>query len=95
VNANAPLDRQAGKEPGSRQAAPQARQWARLILISGLWLFGLWILRGLLVPLVWSVILAFASWPLYRRFERFLARHRHGAAAAPALFALLVGLIRP
>lgn len=64
--------------------------------LSSGWLFGavitllaLWILHGFLPALAWAVIIAVASWPLYRRFERRLPQKLAGSAGA-LLFTLLV-----
>ena len=64
--------------------------------LSSGWLFGavitllaLWILHGFLPALAWAVIIAVASWPLYRCFERRLPQKLAGSAGA-LLFTLLV-----
>lgn len=67
-------------------------QLARVALACGLVLLGLWTLHGFLPALAWAVILAIATWPLYRR-----ARHRwpargHGVLL-PALFATAIALL--
>jgi predicted PurR-regulated permease PerM len=66
---------------------------ARAILTLALLLFGIWILRGLLVPLIWATILAFASWPLYQRLVGALSDLGWDELVPPIAFTLLVGLI--
>src|SRR6266853_1994889 len=54
-------------------------------------LLALWILRGFLVPLTWAVIIALATWPLYRRFSAWLPQ-RFSSNGIPLLFTALVTL---
>jgi predicted PurR-regulated permease PerM len=69
-----------------------ATTWARrvllAILLAGLGLLCLLILTPFIAPIVWAVILAYASWPLYRRLRRFL-RHKHTISAL--LMTVLIG----
>ena len=57
-------------------------------LLVGLTLLCLMILAPFITPIVWAAILAYASWPLYRRLRRML--HGHGTIAA-LLMTLILG----
>src|SRR6266436_875580 len=63
----------------------------RWISTSLVLLLALWILRGFLVPLTWAVIIALATWPLYRRFSTWLPQ-RFSSNGIPLLFTALVTL---
>src|SRR5258708_10566351 len=63
----------------------------RWISTSLVLLLALWILRGFLVPLTWAVIIALATWPLYRRFSARLPQ-RFSSNGIPLLFTALVTL---
>src|SRR3954466_12779911 len=67
-------------------------QLARITLALGLVLLGLWTLHGFLPALVWAVILAIATWPLYRRTRHRFPAHGHGILL-PALFATAIALL--
>jgi hypothetical protein len=45
------------------------------VLVLGL---TLWLLRSFVVPFIWATIIALSSWPLYRRFARFLPKRLQG-----------------
>jgi predicted PurR-regulated permease PerM len=62
------------------------------LLSAGVALLALWILRGFLPALAWAVVIAVASWPLYKRFERRLPPALCGTPAA-LLFTLLVTVL--
>ena len=69
------------------------QQIARVALAVALTLLGLYVLEGFLRALVWAVILAIATWPLYLRTQR-----RFGAADArnvllPLLFTVGITLL--
>ncbi|HEY4880676.1 MAG TPA: AI-2E family transporter [Steroidobacteraceae bacterium] len=72
--------------------SPPASAWVRplllAILLVGLTLLCLLILAPFITPIVWAAILAYASWPLYRRLRRML--HGHGTIAA-LLMTLILG----
>lgn len=56
------------------------------LLLGGLALLCLMILRPFLTPIFWAAILAYASWPLYRRLRRLM----HGLDTLPALLMTLL-----
>ena len=56
------------------------------ILLTGLALLCLMILAPFITPIVWAAILAYASWPLYRRLRRLL----HGYRTVAALLMTLI-----
>jgi predicted PurR-regulated permease PerM len=56
------------------------------ILLTGLVLVCLMILAPFITPIVWAAILAYASWPLYRRLRRLL----HGYRTVAALLMTLI-----
>jgi predicted PurR-regulated permease PerM len=61
-----------------------ASNWARRLLLAALLLglaaLCLLVLSPFVTPIVWAAILAFASWPLFRRLRRLMQR-RHTLAA--------------
>jgi predicted PurR-regulated permease PerM len=67
-----------------------AANWARRILLAslllGLVLLCVLILTPFLKPIVWAAILAYASWPLYRRLRRLM----HGMQTLSALLMTLL-----
>jgi predicted PurR-regulated permease PerM len=69
---------------------PPALSWVRPLLLAlllvGLALLCLMILAPFIAPIVWAAILAYASWPLYRRLRRLL----HGYRTLAALLMTLV-----
>ncbi|MFC7474493.1 AI-2E family transporter [Dankookia sp. GCM10030260] len=65
---------------------------ARIALACGLVLLGLWTLHAFLPALVWAVILAVATWPLYRRARRRIPVRGHGILL-PAAFAIGIALL--
>jgi predicted PurR-regulated permease PerM len=87
-----PGSKTSGADLSSSAPEQHTRRAARLVLSLGLWLLGIWMMRGLLVPLVWATILAFVTWPLYRRFVRSLSRLGQDRIT-PIAFTLLAGLI--
>jgi predicted PurR-regulated permease PerM len=70
--------------------APPATNWVRPLLLAllllGLALLCLLILAPFIAPIVWAAILAYASWPLYRRLRRLL----HGYRTIAALLMTLI-----
>ncbi len=52
------------------------------LLLGGLLLLGWVVLRPFVVPMVWAVILAYATWPLLARLRRLFGGRRTLAAAA-------------
>ena len=57
-----------------------AANWARRLLLAslllGLTLLCLLILWPFVTPIVWAAILAYASWPLYRRLRHLHPRRK-------------------
>ena len=61
------------------------------LITSGLLLFSTYLLWNLLEPMVWAVILAYMTWPLYRRLTALLGGSRELAALMiPGLFLILL-----
>jgi predicted PurR-regulated permease PerM len=79
-------------DPVSAAPEPPSQQRARLVVATGLVLFGMWILRDFLPALAWAVVLAIALWPLYQRLLRLFPA-RTGRIAAPMLLTLAVGIV--
>jgi len=72
-----------------------ASGWVRPLLLA-LLLVGMAALCGLILepfitPIVWAAILAYASWPLYRRLRRLL--HGYRTVAALLMTLLLAGAV--
>ena len=70
--------------------SPVAASWVRplllAILLVALGLLCLLILAPFITPIVWAAILAYASWPLYRRLRRALHGYETVAALLMTLF---------
>ncbi|RZI44068.1 AI-2E family transporter [Herbaspirillum sp. HC18] len=64
-----------------REASPGTRNILSWLLLAGLFILGYMTLRWFIVPVVWAVILAYATWPMYARLRRGL----HGAPTTSAL----------
>ena len=73
---------------------PSHRQLALLLFLSGLVLLAYRILGHLLEPILWAIILAYASWPLYRRLKSML-NGRSSLAASLMICALGVAIVVP
>jgi predicted PurR-regulated permease PerM len=58
----------------------QNRQIFSLILLGVIVGLGYWVVKPFLAPAAWAGILAFVTWPVYRRLLRPLGRHRTTAA---------------
>jgi predicted PurR-regulated permease PerM len=71
---------------------PSSQSAARLVVTAVLAALGLWILWDFLPALIWAIVFAVATWPLYSRFRRLL-HDRRGALAAPLAFTLIVGVV--
>lgn len=69
----------------------QNRQVFSLILLGVMVGLGFWVVKPFLAPIVWAGILAFVTWPAYRRLLRPLDRHR--AVAALIMTTLLIILL--
>ena len=66
---------------------------ALLILTVALGVLAIWLLRHFLAALAWAVVLAVATWPLYRRFLALRFWPREETIWAPLAFTVLVGLV--
>src|SRR3954454_13055321 len=75
--------------PGA--SLPWSRRIARLVLATALILLSLWVARDFLGALAWGVVIAVATWPLYRRWTA-LFPDRARQAGAPLLFTLLASI---
>jgi predicted PurR-regulated permease PerM len=70
-----------------------AHRRARFLLGALLAFIGLWLLWDFLVPLVWAVVLAVATWPAYHWLVHGRPVGPHGRIMAPLGMTLLVGLV--
>jgi predicted PurR-regulated permease PerM len=68
------------------------QQIAKIAVVVVLVAFGVFILWDFVTALLWAVIFAIATWPLYRRFARWSAA-RLPAILPPLLFTLAIGLV--
>ena len=73
---------------------PSHRQLPLLLFLAGLALLAYRILGHLLEPILWAIILAYASWPLYRRTKLAL-NGRSGLAASLMIGLLSISIIAP
>ena len=55
----------------------------------------LWLLHGLLVPIVWACLIAIATWPLHERLRRRFGRRAEPASAILLTSAVVVFLLLP
>jgi len=67
------------------------RQIFSLILLGIMLGLGYWVVKPFLVSMAWATILAFVTWPVYRRLLRMLEKHR--SAAALIMTTLLIILL--
>src|SRR5215213_9506973 len=77
----------------NRDAPPspqRSRHAARLVVAGSLVLAALWLLSGILVALAWAVVIAIATWPLYRWLRTILGQ---SPTLSSIVFTLLVGAI--
>lgn len=74
-------------DPNNSSAAPSLRRLLLGLLLGSLGLLCLLVLRQFFAPIVWAAILAYASWPLYRRLRAAL---RTLNATAAFIMTLLV-----
>jgi predicted PurR-regulated permease PerM len=70
-----------------------AHRRARFLLGALIAFIGLWILWDFMVPLVWAVVLAVATWPAYEWLVQGRTAGTHRRIMAPLGMTLLVGLI--
>ena len=72
---------------------PPSQSAARLVVTAVLAALGIWILWDFLPALVWAIVFAVATWPLYIRFRRLRPHRGSGSVAAPLAFTLVVGFV--
>ncbi|WP_202913121.1 AI-2E family transporter [Acuticoccus sediminis] len=75
---------------GSVAPSLTVARWLLLIVIAA----GVYFFHGFLVPVLAALVIAFATWPLYRRL-RAATGERHSLSAAIALGLILVFLVVP
>jgi predicted PurR-regulated permease PerM len=68
----------------------QGQRWVQLGALALLVALALAVLRPFLVPVAWAAILAYATWPLFRRVERGLKGRTGWAALAMTVLMVLV-----
>ncbi|MBI4588669.1 MAG: AI-2E family transporter [Candidatus Rokubacteria bacterium] len=66
------------------------QRWVQLGALALLIALALAVLRPFIVPVAWAAILAYATWPLFRRVERGLGGRSGWAALATTVFVVLV-----
>ena len=74
--------------------SPLLRQVALVVLLGGLVLLSHEVLRPFLVPVIWALILAYVTWPLYQRVKR-LMRERSTLAALVMTLGLALAFVLP
>lgn len=72
---------------------PAARRFLLPVLLSALALLCIAVLRPFIVPVVWAVLLAYTSWPMYRRVQRFCRGRATPAALAMTMVVALVLIV--
>lgn len=68
----------------------EGQRWVQLGALALLIALALAVLRPFLVPVAWAAILAYATWPLFRRVERGLRGRTGWAALAMTVLVVLV-----
>ena len=68
------------------------QRMARILLAIALLALGIYVIEGFLRALVWAVILAVATWPLYLRAQQRVPPGKHNVLL-PALFTAASGLV--
>ena len=84
------------EKAGSKTALPAnapARQTARIALAVMLAVFSLWIAWDFLAPLIWAVVIALTTWPVYRAFASYLSPAGSARVVAPLVFTLVLGVV--
>ncbi len=79
---------------GRRVTPPTARRFLLPILLGILAVLCVAVLRPFIVPVLWAALLAYASWPMYRRVLR-LCRERSAPAALAMTAVVALVLIVP
>ncbi len=64
-----------------QQYAPTLQRALLFGLLIILLLLGFHILKYFIVPVVWAAIIAYMTWPLYKRIQRFFGEHRPNLTA--------------
>lgn len=67
--------------------------FAQIVLVSAVVAAGIWVLWDFLSALLWAVIIAIATWPLYRRFQRLSWPREGGRLLIPICFTFLVAAV--
>lgn len=78
--------------PGDLEVKPQT---ARTAAVIGLIAACLWLLHGLLAPIVWAALIAMATWPLHDRLRAWFGRSREGLSAVLLTGAVVLFLLVP
>ena len=78
--------------PHETERTQGGQQIARVALAIGLTALGLYVLEGFLRALVWAVILAIATWPLFLRTKQRFGTGRHNVVL-PLLFTAAITLL--
>ena len=100
VTKAAPQGNLSGREGGYVMSSMENRRverergqyFARILLAVGMALLGLYILRGFIGALLWALILAVATGPLYRRVRERFPPRKHNILL-PLVFTLGTGLL--
>ncbi len=79
--------------PHQAERTQSGQQIARVTLGIGLTLLGMYVIEGFLAALVWAVILAIATWPLYQRTQRRFGSAKGHNVLLPLLFTVAVALL--
>jgi predicted PurR-regulated permease PerM len=77
---------------------PDTHSAARLVFTLALAALGVWILWDFLPALIWAIVFAVATWPLYVRFLRLVPAPRRGRGRGPSglsafFFTFIVGFV--
>ena len=78
--------------PHETERTQGGQQIARVALAIGLTALGLYVLEGFLRAIVWAVVLAIATWPLFLRTKQRFGVGRHNVAL-PLLFTTAITLL--
>ena len=79
---------------GDPPIEPVVRRALLALLLGGLAALCVTVIHPFIVPILWAVILAYASWPAYRRVRRAL-RERQTWAALTMTLVVLMALVVP
>ena len=70
-----------------------SRTFSRLVVTALLAVLAVFILWEFLPALLWAIVFAVTTWPLYTRFARLLHGDREGAIVAPLAFTVAIGAL--